>query len=265
MAACALPLTGNALEVAPWFGNIWECNFTGNYTYSRYSRVQHGDPDLKSPSNDQRFGFSLEMPLAPTWDLELEIEFVDTPRQKWGMRSYAGQFRYLWLDDVSGDPISLTTGFNVRGVSSHSLSDVSSPYHSNVNFELNTAAGKEWSKRAFWRMRTFAFAGVGIANHGSLWVRALAAFEGNYVDKHRYQLFANSYWGFGPDRAVNVNHFHGYAKIHHQSIDIGAGYSYLFDFWGSLTIDYAFRVYARSFPEYVNFFALTYKLPFSIF
>lgn len=263
--SCAAPLCATALYVDPWFGDIYEFNFRTNYTYSRYSHVQNSRPQLKSPSNDQRFAFSLEMPPSDKFDVEFEIEFVDTPRQSWGLRSYAGQFRFLMLNDVEGDPISLTAGVNVRGVSRNSLRDVSSPYHSNTNFELNSAVGKEWSYRKYWTMRAFGFAGVGIANHGSPWLRTLAAFEGNVVDKHQYQVFTESYWGFGSQHRVNVDDFHGYAKIHHQSIDVGAGYSYLFDVWGSINFTYAFRVYARSFPEYVNFFALTYNLPFSFF
>ncbi len=263
--ACLAPLAGQALEVEPWFGNIWEFNLRSNYTYSRFSHVQSGQPHLKHPFNVDRLAFSLEVPPSDTWDAEMEIEFVNTPRQSWGMRSVAGQVRYLFLNDVEGDPVSLISGVSVRGVSRHSLHDVSCPYHSDVNIELNAAVGKEWDRGGFWHTRAFAFTGIGVANHGSLWLRALAALKGNYRDKHQGQLFADSYWGFGPDRTVHVDHFHGYAKVHHQSIDLGAGYTYLFDLWGSLNFGYAFRVYAHSFPEYVNFFALTYTLPFSFF
>lgn len=265
LSACMLFLSGHALEVAPWFGEIWEFHLRSNYTYYRFSHVQNGYPDLKHPWNTQLLAFSLEVPMKDTFDTEVEIEFAHTSQQSWGFRSCAGQFRYLLLDDVAGDPISLMVGANIRGVSHRSLRDISSPYHAEANFEVNSAVGKEWSYMQYWRMRSFAFAGMGIANRGSLWIRGLAAFEGNYQDRHQYQVFANTYWGFGPNRRVNIDHFNGYAKIHHQSIDLGAGYSYLFDMWGSLNLNYAFRVYAHSFPEYVNFFALTYNLPFSFF
>lgn len=263
--AAILPLSCAALEVAPWFGEVWDFNLYSDYTYYRFSHVQDGHPAVKHPWNNQLLTFALEVPPKNYYDLEIEIEFAETPKQSWGFRSFAGQFRFLFLDDVAGDPVSLMAGVNIRGVSHHALRDVSCPYHSDVNFELNGAIGKEWSQMQYWRLRTFAFLGAGIANHGSLWLRALAACEGNHLDRHRYKVFVNSYWGFGPNRAVNIDHFHGYAKIHHQSIDLGAGYSYVFDLWGSLGFTYAFRVYAHSFPEYVNFFSLTYSLPFSFF
>lgn len=260
-----LPILGSALEVSPWFGNIWEFNFQSDYTYYRFSHVQNGHPKIKHAWNNQLLNFSIEVPLKETFDVELEIEFTDTPKESWGFRSFAGQFRYLFLDDVAGDPVSLMAGINIRGVSQRALRDITTPYHAAANFELNVAAGKEWSQMQYWKIRSFAFGALGIANRGSLWIRGLAAFEGNYKDNHQYQLFANSYWGFGSNRDVNIDHFHGYARIHHQSIDLGAGYSYLFDIWGALNFTYTFRVFAHSFPEYVNFFALSYRLPFSFF
>ncbi len=260
------PLVGSALEVKPWLGNEWEFQFDTAYTYSRYPNVQDGHPALRSPSNDQLLTFDLGV-VAPTpnWDFQLEAEIANTPRQSWGVRSGAVQARYQWLDDILGDPVSLTIGANLRVVAHHSLRDVSCPYHSYVNGEINGAVGKEWSKQAFWRWRAFAFAGVGMANRGSPWTRALISFMGNQEDRHQYAVFAIGYWGFGTQREVMTRDFDGYGKIHHQSIDLGLGYRYLLDFWGSFTFSYAYRLYARSFPERVNFFTLAYELPFSPF
>lgn len=263
--AAAVPLSSEGLEVVPWFGNVLEFQLKNNYTYSNFRHVQGGEPQLTRLWNNQRLAFSLEVPIQEAWGVELELEFVDTPRQSWGMRSFAGQFRYLFLNDVAGDPVSLMGGLNLRGASVHSLKDVSSPYHSNTNVELNGSIGKEWSHGAFWWLRCFGFTGVGVANHGSLWLRSVLGVETNYQERHQGQASVASYWGFGKEKEVQVDHFHGYGKIHHQSIDLAAGYTYRFPIWGKLNFTYAVRLYARAFPEYENFFSVTYTLPFSFF
>ena len=71
--------------------------------------------------------------------------------------------------------------------------------------------------------------------------------------------------GFGGKQHVDVHHFNGWAEFQHQSIDLGAAYGYEFALWGKLTATYAHRVFAHNFPERVNFFTLTYSLPFSYF
>ncbi len=254
-----------SLETKPWFGNVYECIFDASYTYSRYSKVQGAAVQLRSPSNDQRVALDLSIPPSEMWDVQAEIEFVNTPRQSWGYRSAAIQGRARWLNDICGDPVSLTTGLNVREVSSKSLRDVSSPYHAKFDIELNTAVGKEWSEGSHWTMRTWGFAGVGIGNQGSPWITALGVFEKNWDDHHRTLFFAEGYFGFGEKEHVNVKHFHGWGRFHHQSIDLGLAYQYHFHLYGDITVLYAHRVFAHVFPEHVNFFTIAYKIPFSCF
>lgn len=264
--ATFLPLTLGAFEKKPWFGNVWEFQFDAAYTYSRYRHVQGAHPDLKHVSNNQLVLLGLGFSPSSQWDIESEIEFAEsTEIPSFGMRSLAFQGRCLWLDDILGDPVSLTTGLSLRGVPHHQLTDVSCPYHANVNLELSTALGKEWERGVYWTCRTFLFGAVGMAERGSPWTRALLSFEINSQDKQQWQFYAEGYWGFGGKKSINVKHFDGYASIHHGSLDVSAVYRYLFDIWGSLSLEYTYRVYARLFPEHVNAITLRYNLPFSLF
>jgi hypothetical protein len=172
--------------------------------------------------------------------------------------------RHLWLDEFVGDPFSLTSGVVLRGVTHYSLKDLSSPYHGEFDAELNTAIGREWSQGPFWTYRIFALGALGIANKGSGWAKAFAAFEGNGSDTHQYGIFAEGYFGFGSKESVNARHFHGWGLIHHQSIDLGIRYQYQLQLWGAFSIAYAYRPFARSYPEHVNTLILSYHLPFSL-
>lgn len=254
-----------AIQIEPWLGDVYQFQFLATYGYSHYPNVQNASVPLKKASNDQLLAGSLEWVFGECWDGEMEAEFVNTPRQPWGYRSSAIQLRYLWLNDIQCDPISLLTGLVIRNVNSRSLKDVSSPYHANMDFEINTSLGREWCTRRELLLRLFGFFGVGLGNRGSPWIKGQLAFQGDLLNRHQGQLFALGYFGFGSKTRVDTEHFWGWAKYRHQSIDLGASYRYLLDYWGSISLDFSYRPFARTFPKQLFALYLTYTLPFSCF
>lgn len=263
-ALLGLPLAGQSLETKPWLGTPYEFVFDSAFTYSRYSKVQGASKQLKSPSNDYDVLFDFGVAASPRWDFQGELELAETPRQPFNVRSGAIQARFQPWDDISGDPLSCTIGMNFRMVTNHSRRDVSSPYAGNYNFEVTGALGKEWSEGGFWTSRAYAFASVGIAERGLPWTRALLVWQKNIADTHRFTLFSTGLFGFGQKQHVNVRHFQGWGNFHHQSIDVGGSYGYHFGTYGTLSVSYAYRVFARDFPERVNFATISYDIPFSI-
>lgn len=265
---CSLFSSLGALEVEPWLGELWELQFDPSYTYSRYTHVQNGVPHNPPTANDHFLNAGLGVSFASNWAADIDIEFADTPYQSMGYRSSGYQVRYTWLDDNIGDLVTLTTGFNLRGVSRHGLKDVSCPYHSDVNFELTGAVGKIWDRgqqRNEWVVRGFGFLGIGLANHGSPWTRFILSLDGTQEERHQIGISLAGYFGYGHQETVYIDHFHGYASIHHQSLDATALYAYHFDIWGHLDLSYTRRLYAHSYPAQVNFLTVRYVLPFSLF
>lgn len=260
-----LPIAMFALEVDPWLGNLWEFTFTPSYTYSRFREVQNGSPQLKTPFNVHLLAAGFGFAFSETWQADIDAEFADTTVQAMGYRSSGYQIRHRWSNDIAGDFVTFTTGLSVRNASSRSLRDISCPYHSNANFELNGALGKEWGHGPDWRVRAFVYAVLGAANRGSPWIRFLVPLEVNGWDRHYLTVFLDGYFGFGPNGIIHTRHFRSYASIHHQSLDTGARYAYHFDIWGHLDFTYAYRFYAHAFPENVNSFTVSYTLPFSFF
>jgi hypothetical protein len=114
-------------------------------------------------------------------------------------------------------------------------------------------------------VRSYGGASLGIANQGRPWLSGFAGVEGQMKHAHRLGLFFEGAAGFGSQKRVPINHFHGYGSIKHRNIDVRAQYTYVFEVWGQLSLAYTRRLYARSFPEHVNFFTLSYMLPFSLF
>jgi hypothetical protein len=258
-----LPLVSFTLEVSPWFGEVYEFYFLSKYAYSRYNKVNGAKPPLKSTSNDNLFYFDLSCSPSNRWNLDTDFELVKTPRQSFGFRSVAFQARYLLLDDVVGDALTIATGLNTRIISKDSLKDVSCPYHGEADFEGNLGMGKEFAQSESWHMRLWLYGALGQANRGSPWLKGTAAIEGNLQDTRRWAIFTDVSHGYGKKESININNFNGYGDIRYKYIDIGIRLGYRFEALGSLSFEYKRRVLSKLCPSEVNTFSVSYLLPFS--
>ena len=262
-ALLLFPFFCGALEMQPWFGDVYEFHFLGTYSYSRFNKVQNGFPQLTSPFQANVVYLGLDFSPSPEWSLDTDLQFADTTQQSFNFRTAAIQARYLWLDDIVGDRVSLTTGANMRITNTSSLEDVSCPSYGNVDFEVNFSIGREFDASDYWRFRLWGFGAVGHANRGSPWVRATLAIETNYDDAHKFAFYAYGTNAYGRHTQVDINDFHGYARIREKSIDLCFRYGYRIGVWGTLRAEYQRRVLAKSYPQNVNTFIIGYLLPFS--
>lgn len=256
-----LPIWCGALEVQPWFGDVFEFHYLASYSYSRFTSVQNAVPQLTRPFNCNVLYNGFDFSPTPEWGIDLDLQFAATTKEPFNFRTVALQARYLWLDDIVGDPISLATGASVRTTATRSLKDVSCPYYGNVDFEVNFALGKEWDS-IYWRFRAWGYGALGHSNRGSPWVRAMAAFETNYDDTHKFAFIAEGTNGYGRHTRIDPNHFFGYARVREKNIDLCFRYGYRMGVWGTLRFEYDRRVLAKSCPAKVNTFTVAYLLPF---
>ncbi len=192
----------------------------------------------------------------------MDIQFAATTKEPFNFRTVAIQARYLWLDDIIGDAVSLATGASIRTTATRSLRDVSCPYFGNADFELNIAMGKEWDVSDFLRFRGWGYGAIGHANRGSPWVRGIVAIETNIDDQHKLAVIADGTSGYGGRKRINPNHFFGYAKVREKNIDVCFRYGYRLGVWGTFRVEYAHRFLAKSCPAKVNTVAISYLLPF---
>ncbi|MDE3055528.1 MAG: hypothetical protein KGI80_02375 [Verrucomicrobiota bacterium] len=253
-----------ALDVQPWFGEVYQFYFLSSYSYSWFHSVQNAKPPYNKFFYENLLYFDLDFTLAPSWSVDADLQFADTTAVSPSFRSAALQGRYLWFDDIVGDPVSFATGISARGTSSYALSDVSCPSHGNLDIELNLSLGKEFVSGCSWRYRLWAYGAVGQANRGSPWVNAILAAEMNHRDTHKWALYACGTSAYGRETHINVEHFFGYAKIRERLIDLGVRYGYRMGVWGTFRFDYLYRVLAKSAPENVNSVAVSWLIPFGL-
>ncbi|MDN3504279.1 MAG: hypothetical protein P0S95_01730 [Rhabdochlamydiaceae bacterium] len=264
--ALLFSIRGAAFELQPWFTYPYEFHFRPSYLAAYYPNVNGATNPISYNAWNQELYLNFGFNTMSQFDTQIEAGFFNTSKTNATFQSAAVMGRYLLLDDVQGDPISAALGLNIRFVPDHALTDTFTPYHNIVNFETNLAIGKEFDNLQYWLYRLYGVASVGIANRGAPWVKGLGSFEFNARDnRNQCAVLVDSYFGFGSQDFVNINRFNSYAKIWHQNVDVSAIYRHLFDIWGTISIEFGYRVYAKNYPENLVFAKLKYDLPFSIF
>lgn len=247
-------------ELIPWYGRDLQIETRFSYLYQWYNAFDG------HTSNDNFYTFSVLLPYD-SWCGELETTLNNSSWRNFAFDDLCFTGRYRWLDDIVGDPITLTTGATVTAVFNRGRHNPGSFHHGNhFEAEIHAAIGKERSCQEFWLSRWWAIAGAGLADTGSPWIRADAAWETNYCQIHHFRLFADSLWGLG-DRSVHKHFwdFDGYGSVDHQSIDLGTRYSYLIcDSDITLSLQYSYRIFAKNYPSKANRFMLRILYPFGL-
>ena len=264
----ALILTSSlfALEESPWLEFPYEFHFKTAFSESYYSEIQGATYPRKRYENswNEQLNLGLSVTTMSLLDIELEGEFFQTKATSFTLESLALQLRWQLLDDIQGDPFSLTLGGNTRFVPDHALHDPYVPYQGLINFEALMSIGREFDVAFDWTKRFFLFSALGIANQGAPYLKIDAQFD-VHRKSHLFAFLIKTNFGFGQKDRVPVDHFHGYSAIWHQSVDLGVAYQYLFDIYGKLGIELSYRPYAKNFPKNFSKVEIRYDFPFSIF
>ncbi len=252
-----------SLEEKPWFGDLYEMEGGIHYAYSSFDKVNGSHPSLHRTWRDHLLSLNLGARLLENWSFEAQIQLDATTERSFGYSNIALQARYLWLDDIAGDRVSLSTGLILRETTKKSLHQLSTPYHGQVGAELHAAVGKEWLQGS-WINHLSGFGAFGIGSRSSSWMRTNLYYSKNYCNRVEACLFLLGFFGFGSQQSVFLDSFKGWGQIAHRSLDLGIGLRRFFYPWGALSFDYAYRLYAHSYPQGANFFIFSYELPFSV-
>ena len=255
---------GFATEYQPWLGNWYEFECRSSLLYQEYPKLSTGDGTIKRDEQDLFLNVSLAN-ARPDPDMGFELEFrqAGTWKQKGDLDQIKFTSRLVLRDDVAGDPLSVTIGLSYTQAFKHSLQDVSSFHHGYYEGEGFISIGQEKADETIWESRWWSLFSLGVAERGSPWCRVWLNYEKRFLEKHEVQVSCRSLWGFG-NRSLCEKKFNGYGSVHHQSIDLGLRYTYLLEFYGSLSIEYAYRVYGKNFPVQTNCVFVQYLATFGL-
>ena len=252
----------HSTETSPWLGNPYEFEWRNSLCVQNYSRLNINSHSSKSHQTDYFFNSSLCNSI-PYLGAEIECLLAKTKEQRGDVDSLKLTGRYVFQDDIAGDPISLVTGVSLTKAFWPSLRDISSFHHGLGEVELFLSFGKERSQCNFWIFRWWGLAGIGVAERGSPWLRAELKAAMSFRERHELELGCLSLFGLGR-KSLRKHDFKGYGSIHHQSVDLALRYTYLIDFVGNFNVEYSYRVYAYNFPARVNRVKAQFLFTFSL-
>lgn len=238
----------HSLDYAPWYSPVLEFDTYFEYTFQHYRRLDVEPPCESGGATSHFFTLGLDFSPWMPWNTQAEFGLADTTEQR---SFYAKDFqlmvRYLLLDDVIGDPVSLSAGITFMEFSKAARQDVSVLAHGSIAGEAHLALGKEFAPKEYWLARSWVVGGIGLGDRGAAWLRADAAFETNYCDFWTNSVVVNSLWGLGHSRLC-PEHFEGYGKLRFQLVDLGWK-SESRQFIGTFKWGVLYRVFARNCPK----------------
>ncbi len=250
-----LPIKAFATDHLPWLGNYMQLEWRQNFafeTFPHYDSTAHikhqGDRPLF-------FNTSLSLRFKEFFSFEVEGVVANTRRQSGGVDHLKGTGRFLILNDIGGDPLSLVLGGSYIQAFIPSLHDPSSFHHGRSQGECFISIGKEKAVEADWLGRLWAFGGIGFAEKGFPWLRGQIAYESKFNEQLEWRLFINGLKGMG-SKPLKLHDFQGYGAINHGSLDLGMRLTYQLPIYGNISFEYTRRLYTQNFPSQVDRFLL---------
>ena len=257
-----------ATERLPWFGNDLEFELRSDLTLRWYDRIMTDSGKEEFCSFDTVQHISLAFVPQPEWSLEVEGNFASSKSRSWGIDSIAATGRYLWLDDVLGDPISLATGTTLSIITEEGRKDLSIPHHGTVELETHIAIGKEIPCDEYWNWRFWQIFGLAQGNKGSPRWRSETGVGWNLEDQHRIDFKLRWLYGSGNNDLsysyLMSSGFDGYQDVHHKSTDLCWTYYWTMGYCGSIYVDYTYRLSSFNNPYDQHSVMMGYYYPFGL-
>ncbi len=264
LALFLLPSFLAATETMPWFGNAFEFEVRSGVGYSSYNKIDSLQGAVGPGSDNYQAYASLAISPLDRWSAEVELHFIDTSIRGAGIESGRLTGRYLWLDDLSGDVVSLATGVTLIGSADASTHDPSTFQVDNFEMEAHVAVGREGSNGPSWNWRVWQVLAVGYAFSDCPWLRSDTAFAVNFDDQQEARLFLRGLLGLGGDPYDSTKVFRGYGCIDHHSVDLGLRASHLFEGVGTLSVEITRRLIAENYPKQATALVIEFFYPFGI-
>lgn len=174
-----------ATEFIPWLSPVYVVEGRTTAWYEGYPSVDARHGGRRYSASNGFLDLSASIATREDWAVELEAIAAVTRHRSFGMDSLLLTGRYFLLNDVIGDPVSLSGGMTVIKVFKPAWHDLSIFHHGGIEGEAHVAVGKEFSCMQFWTSRIWAVGAFGVGDVGSPWLRGDIDCEHNWWDRHQ--------------------------------------------------------------------------------
>jgi hypothetical protein len=263
-----LPIATFSLEKAPWFGNDNEFESRAAYSFDWHNKFDVANGSETHRARNHHLDLSLAFATMSLYHAELELKAANTGvmngDRDLDLEAFSLGARYLWLNDLVGDNLSLTTGASLSFVPFSVTKNPNLMRHGEIELAAHAAVGKERSEGRTWTSRLWAALELAMGNQGSPWVKGDVCFEKNFADTQQMKGFVEFERGFGNQKLNSLASFKGYKTLRYETVTAGLRYAYQLGVWGDLSCQYAYGLHAKFAPQNAHSLTLGYRLPFSL-
>lgn len=255
----------SAYPFKPWLGNLFEFQLRGAYTYQYYSHIRTGEGRVRLPTHNQLGDVDLGMTVLPIASLGIDLGIQKRTGHAMKFDHIRLRGQYLLLDDIVGDPVSLTANLSLTSVDRKALPALGLMHKGRFEALLGVSIGREWAIGRVFTHRLWANIGLGGASHASLYTLDALNWQINFIDRIRFGIKGVFEGGFGTRDLSDTTLFDGYRHLRYRSADIAADLKYRWGIWGDLSFEIGRRLWAENAPENNLFVKISYHLPFAAF
>jgi hypothetical protein len=253
-----------AQEISPWLGRVYELEF-----HAKNETVQAKSIDTSHGTRSKTFRGNLTLlglsaTLSEVTSASLHISGAKLRGKSFGADTMCATYRYLFANDLRGDPLSIATGCTLSYAFHDVLHEPLLVRHGPLGAKVYLSVGKEFNpaKKVF--VRPSLAMSYGIAQKSSSWAEAEARLNTSIFDQHDIDLFARYEHGFGHKKLHSTHHFAGYGHIQYRLVDAGILLKQHFHEYGSAYAQVTRRFFSRYTVSNYWGFEIGIIFPFSV-
>ena len=252
------------IERSPWFGNDKELLGSVGYLYQQSRNLAGAEGPIPINTHDSLLHLEFALSPTPEWNFLTRAEAAYTNTSDFFFNEWIARMEKNWLNDIIGDPLSITSQISLIIPTWESLHNVSTPHSAPFEVEAGLSIGKELSQGPNWQWRFWLSGDFGAGSKGSPWLKGELGIEKALSLSQQIRFTAKETYGLGKDALTTLENFSGYGPYAFHAVDLGIRYTHIFYSYGNLNIEYAYRPYAKYLPEKQSQLSLSFRFPISL-
>jgi hypothetical protein len=252
-----------ALQKEPALPAPYTFEYNNSYTYQYVPTIDQAINPIDFHSHNNFYYTSLSGSFKEGQALFLGVGFNATSQSSFNFLEASIEYRVALLNQLLGDFVSVQIAPVITFVPHYRVTDVNTPYQNVFNASTILSLGAELDRGGDWIANFFLAAQGGISSDSGPFIDLELHASTKLANAYIFSVAVEELIGFGNDHVVNVGAFRGWSNIAHRSTKFCASFGYIVNVYGTLTLEFAYRPFSRSYLQNDSSLSIGYAFPFS--